>query len=262
MEIRARSLTCSFPLPGRFGLALRRRRAVHEVSFRARAGEITALAGENGSGKSTTLRLLAGLLRPDSGEALLGGIPAARARARRGLGYSAEDDDFPPKLEVGSVLRLSAALAGFRGEARARACARVTSSLDLEKWLGVRAGRCSRGIRRRLSLALALLGDPTALLLDEPLSGLDPVARSRSIAAIRRAAAAGAAVVVSLHDPVAIQAMADRLVLRASGRVVRAGPISAFLPSGGEAAPGSDASPEANADWLADALRAAGAVSR
>lgn len=249
MEIRARSLTRSFPAPGRFGLSFRRQTAIREVGFRVREGEIVALAGENGSGKTTTLRLLAGLLRPDSGQALLGGRPAVRPRARQGLGYAAEEDEFPPALKAGAVLCLSAALAGLSAGTSRKECARVAAALDLEAWLGVPAARCSRGIRRRLSLAQALLGHPSALLLDEPLTGLDPVARARALAAIRAAARSGAAVLASLHDPGAILALADRLILLRGGRVAEAGPVSDFLP-------GESGNPPETADWLAAALSA------
>ncbi len=251
MEIRARSLTRAFPAPGWFP---RRRRhpAVRGVSFRVRDGEITALAGENGSGKTTTLRLLAGLLTPDAGEALLGGAPVVSARARRGLGYVAEADQFPPSLEVGEALRLGAALAGLAREPGARASQQVAARLDLEPWLRTRTERCSRGIRRRLSLALALLDRPTALLLDEPFTGLDPVARASSLAAVRDAASEGAAVVVSLHEPASIAALAHRLVVLHQGRVVAAGPVADFHP-GGEQAEGV---------WLRRALESHRAETR
>ena len=228
MEIRAHSLTRSFPAPSRFGLSLHRRLAVREVDLRVADGGVTALAGENGSGKTTTLRLLAGLLAPDAGEALLGGAPATRPEARRGLGYVAEGDNFPPGLPIRRILRYAATLAGHSRSDAEREARRAAETVGVEEWLGETAVRCSRGIRRRVSLAQALLGRPSALILDEPLTGLDPVARVRSVAAIREAAASGAAVIVSLHDAAAIEALADRLIVLRGGVVVAEGPVREF----------------------------------
>ena len=145
MEIRARSLTRSFPARGRFGLASRRRPAARGITLAVADGEVVALAGENGSGKTTTLRLLAGLLAPDSGEALLGGLPAAAARARRRLGYAGEQDRFPPGLRVGAVLRYAAVLAGFGGREARREAGRgrrgpSASTISTPRRRGVRGG--------------------------------------------------------------------------------------------------------------------------
>lgn len=252
MEIRARSLTRGFPAPGRFGLSLRRRPALRGVDLAVGEGEIAALAGENGSGKTTTLRLLAGLLAPDSGEALLDGRPATSAKARRRLGYAGEEDRFPPGLTVGGVLRYAAVLAGVRTAEAGRAARAV----GLEGRLDAPAARCSRGVRRRVSLAAALVGHPAALILDEPLTGLDPVARVRSMAAIRAAAASGAAVILSLHDAAVIEALADRMILLVDGSVADHGPPEEFRRRTrnrqGEA-PASAVS-AASEDWLAAAL--------
>lgn len=248
MEIRVRSLTLSYPAPGPFGLGRRRRPAVRGLNLEVASGEVVSLAGRNGSGKSTTLRLLAGLLRPDSGEALLGGIPATRSEARRRLGYVAEEDDFPAGLRVRDVLRYAAALAGQRGAVGREQVEAATEATELGEWLDEPASRCSRGVRRRVSLAQALVGKPAALVLDEPLTGLDPVARGQAVAAIRRAAAEGAAVIVSLHDAFAIEAVADRLIVLAQGAVLAAGPAEEFaaIRDGATAAPGG---------WLAALLR-------
>ena len=213
-------------------------------------GEVVSLAGRNGSGKSTTLRLLAGVLRPDSGEALLDGVPALTTAARRGLGYVAEADDFPGRLTVRQILGYAAVLAGA-GPGRARREARIAAeATGLEEWLETPGERCSRGVRRRISLAQALVGEPTALILDEPLTGLDPVARGRAVRVIREAAAAGATIVVSLHDGLTTDALADRLIVLEDGVITAAGPL-------GELAAIRDGSAGAShngGDWLACVL--------
>ncbi len=226
-----------------------RRTAVRNISFEVASGEVVALVGKNGSGKSTTLRLLAGVLAADSGEALIEGIPATRREARRYLGYVAEEDDFPMGLTVRAVLHYAAVLSGRRG-AEARRDARLAAeSTGLEEWWGALVARCSRGVRRRVSLAQALVGSPRALVLDEPFTGLDPEARAVSLGAVRRAAERGAAVVVSLHEARAIESLAERLIVLADGGVIASGGLANFGVSGASAAQNG------GGDWLAAAIR-------
>lgn len=253
MEIRARKLSGSYPAPGRFGLALRRRTVVRDVSFAVAPGEVVALAGKNGSGKSTTLRLLAGLLHADRGDALLGGLPATRSQARRRLGYLAEEDEFPGGLKVWDILRYAAVLAGYRGPEAHREAKRAAAAVGLTGSLPLSAARVSRGVRRRVSLAQALVGEPRALILDEPLTGLDPEARVRSLAAIRSAARDGAAVILSLHEAAAIESVADRLIVLAGGSVASAGPVGDFVARAGKERSVAGES----GGWLAAALNGA-----
>ena len=257
MEIRARKLSGSYPAPGRFGLALRRRTVVREVSFEVARAEVVALAGKNGSGKSTTLRLLAGLLPADRGDALLGEMQATRSEARRQLGYLAEEDEFPAGLRVRDILRYAAVLAGYRGSGARREAERAAETVGVAEWSAIPAARASRGVRRRVSLAQALLGKPRALVLDEPLTGLDPEARLRSLAAIRSAARDGAAVILSLHEAAAIESVADRLIVLADGAVAAAGPVEDFVAKGGDdlSASGEEGG------WLAAALNGAGPMA-
>lgn len=250
MDIRARALTRAFPARGGRGLLVRRP-AVRDLDLRVGPGEVGALVGENGAGKTTALRLLAGLLRPDSGEALLGGVPAVRSSARRGLGYADEEEAGPGTATVGEILEFAAILAGAgRRDSRGLAAA-AAAELGLDGALGMAVRRCSRGTRRRLALARALVGCPAALLLDEPLTGLDPLARERAVAAIRSAADRGAAVLLSLHTAAAVEALADRVFVLRYGALAASGPMRRFLPAPGDPDPG------AAPDRLAGALREA-----
>ncbi len=247
-RILARRLTRSFPVRGWRAGPVRRRVAVRDLDLAVRPAEVVALVGENGSGKTTTLRLLAGLLAPDSGEALIAGRPASHPAARRGLGYAPEEDEFPGGLEVRGVLRLHAGLAGLRGVTARDAVRRAAAALDLDPWLSRRPSRCSRGVRRRVSLAQALLARPDALVLDEPFTGLDPVARTNAFGAVRRSADRGAAVLVSLHDERAVETLADRVVAIAEGAMVAAGPVDELRQRPLAGGTGGDAG------WLADLL--------
>lgn len=248
MDIRARALTRGFPARGGRGLLVRRP-AVRSLDLRVGPGQVGALVGENGAGKTTALRLLAGLLRPDSGEALLGGLPAVCARARRGLGYADDEETGPGSATVGETLEFAAILAGAgRRDSRGLAAA-AAAELGLDREMRMPVRRCSRGIRRRLALARALVGCPAALLLDEPLTGLDPLARERAVAAIRRAAERGAAVLLSLHAASAVEALADSVFVLRDGALAASGPTRRFLRASAE----SGAAP----DPLAAALREA-----
>lgn len=248
MDIRARSLTKSFAAPGVRGLSTRRP-AVRGLELEVAPGQVAALVGENGAGKTTTLRLLAGLLEPDSGEALLGGLPATEARARRGLGYADEEDPAYAGATVSEILRFGARLAGAgRLEAR-RAADEAAGRFGIAAEAGTPANRCSRGVRRRLALAAAFAGEPRALILDEPLTALDPSARETVIRALREAARGGAAVLCSLHTAASVEALADRVFALRKGLLLREGPLSDFLPEG--RGQGAGARP----DWLAAALR-------
>src|SRR6266511_805875 len=131
-------------------------RAVEDLTFDVPSGEITGFLGPNGAGKTTTLRITLGLVRPTAGEALIDGSRYA---------------DLPhPRRVVGAVLEAT----GFHPGRRGRDHLRVLAQVDLTKAAGRRVGGYSLGMRQRLGLASALLGDPAVLILDEPANGLDP----------------------------------------------------------------------------------------
>ena len=161
------------------------------------AGSALALLGENGVGKSTLLRIVAGVLAPDAGEVTLAGqsMLAADGAVRRRLGYVPEHPDALPHLTVRELLRLCAALkhAPLPDDAL---LARLGADLLLDR----RSHALSLGQRRRAFLAAALVGEPALLVLDEPSNGLDPAGVAMLAALLRERCAAGAAVLVATHD--------------------------------------------------------------
>ena len=205
------------------------RRAVDRVTFRVSRGEVVGLVGVNGAGKTTLLRLLGGSLRPDSGEALLGGVSLARdpVEARRRLALVLDAPPILDGLTVDEHLAFVASVYRIPG-----AGARIDRALD-EMGLRERrsdvASTLSRGMRQRLALAIARAHDPDAILLDEPFLGLDPPHRRPLVQWIAARAQDGAAVLVSTHELALLERLCSRVISIEGGRVAFDGPLDAAL---------------------------------
>ena len=188
-----------------------------DVTFTCRPGTITAFCGPNGAGKSTVLRVLAGLTSPDAGEALIDGQRlSSLAEPARSLGVVLDASAFHPGRTVRETLRLGAMTTGVSA-GRAAACAEL---VGLEAVQRRRVGQLSLGMRQRLGIAHALLGDPGALVLDEPSNGLDPSGIVWLDELLRSFASRGGTVLVSTHQLAAVEQTADRLVAISRGEVV------------------------------------------
>ena len=193
-------------------------RAVSDLSVTIRPGRVTGFLGPNGAGKTTTLRCLLGLVRPTAGRALIGGRPYERlVDPIRTVGATLEATGFYPGRRAHDHLR-AVALAGGVPASRVAEVLRLTG---LEEVGSRRVGQFSLGMRQRLSLATALLGDPTILVLDEPANGLDPqgIAWLRSF--LRRLADEGRTVLISSHVLAEVQQTVDDVVIIRSGELVR-----------------------------------------
>jgi ABC-2 type transport system ATP-binding protein len=203
--------------------------AVDDLSFTVPAGSVTGFIGPNGAGKSTTLRALLGLTRPTAGRATFDGVPYAElADPARTVGAVLENDPFHPGRSGRDHLRVLAAAAGV-------APARVDEVLGLVGLADAarrRAGGYSLGMRRRLALAAALLGDPGVLLLDEPANGLDPWGMRWLRDLLRAHADRGATVLVSSHVLAEVALIADRVVVVDRGRLLAAGPVGELTARG------------------------------
>jgi ABC-2 type transport system ATP-binding protein len=191
--------------------------AVDDLSFTVAPGQVTGFVGPNGAGKSATIRMILGLDAPDAGTALIGGRPYAQLRT--------------PLREVGSLLDAAALHPGRRARdhllwiahANGLPTRRVDEMIDL---VGLAAnarkpgGSLSLGMRQRLGLAAALIGDPPVLLLDEPVNGLDPDGIGWIRGLLRALAAEGRAVLVSSHLMSELEDSADHLVVIGRGRLI------------------------------------------
>jgi ABC-2 type transport system ATP-binding protein len=206
--------------------------AVDDLSFSVLPGRITGFVGPNGAGKTTTLRSLLGLVTPTSGEALIEGKPYARlpAPANR-VGAVLETSTFHPGRSGRNHLRTIAAAAGIpRG--------RVEELLELVGLSGAarrRVGGYSLGMRQRLGLAAALMGDPEILVLDEPANGLDPEGIRWLRTFLRGLAAEGRTVLVSSHVLAELAQTADDVAIIAKGRLVAHAPVDELTARAGAA---------------------------
>lgn len=211
------------PLLNVTGMSRRRsgRVAVEAVSFFLNRGEVLGLLGVNGAGKSTTLSMLAGALRPDAGTIELDGgdFVAQPSLARRCLGWLPESAPVWPELSVDEHLLAFARLRGASaGDAR-RATDAIVARLDLGDLRRRLAGVLSQGQRQRLGLACALVHDPALVILDEPANALDPVQVGELRKLIRERAASGAAVILSTHVLAEVVAVCDRVAILHEGRL-------------------------------------------
>lgn len=189
------------------------------LSLRIEPGELALLVGSNGAGKSTTMKILAGLARADGGSASICGNDVAKALvlAQRSLSYLPQNPQFHPRLSCLEVLRFYARV---RGVDTAR-CATVLEQVGLLEAARERTGALSGGMRQRLGLALLLLGQAPVLLLDEPGLSLDPGWRTRLQEILREEGTRGRAVLVTTHLIAEWNGIADRCLLCRDGRIER-----------------------------------------
>jgi len=205
----------------RFG----RRAAIRDVSLRVDRGEVVGFLGPNGAGKTTTLRILAGVFPPSSGHALVDGLDLVRAplEARRRIGYAPEHPALHGEMTVRAELAYVAALRDVpAGPARRAAIDAALGRTGLESLAGRRIGNLSRGTRQRVGLAIALVADPPALLLDEPIAGMDP-GQGAEMRQLIRTLGTDHAVFVSSHVLADVETLCDRVVVLHHGRILAEG---------------------------------------
>jgi len=208
--------------------------ALKGISFHLAQGETLGLIGPNGAGKSTTIRLLLDFIRPDQGEILLFGKPPGNPAQRRRIGYLPEVPSFPPNLTCMDVMR-------FAGDS----CHmdRASMRASAEKWLtrlGLWEARnrllrgFSKGMKQRASFAMALLHDPELLILDEPMSGLDPIGRAEIVDLIRELKAEGRSVLFCSHLLNDVERLVDRVLVLHEGEALFHGSVDELMTTSGQ----------------------------
>ena len=204
--------------------------AADDLSFEVERGSIFCIIGPNGAGKTTTIECLEGLRQPDSGAVLVAGLDpiADHSRFVHKIGVQLQEIGIPPRMKVREALGLFAAL--YR---TSLPLSELSDELELDGFLSKRYGSLSGGQKRRVNIALALVGDPEIVFLDEPTTGLDPESRFRFWEYIRRQNARGMTIVVTTHYLEEAREYCDTVLLLNHGRVVTSGPPERIIAESG-----------------------------
>lgn len=195
-------------------------RAVKDVGFEVRAGEIFGLLGPNGAGKTSSLSAVEGLLVPQSGTILVAGIDNKEKplHARANMGVQLQSTSFQPELYVGEIIRLFAGIHAIEmGDDKLRGILSAINLGDTEK---KKFGQLSGGQQQRVSLAIALLHDPQLVILDEPTTGLDPQSRRQLWERMEQLRTNGHAILLTTHSMEEAEAVCDRIAIIDHGRVI------------------------------------------
>lgn len=205
--------------------------AVQGLSFEVGPGEVLGLVGPNGAGKTTTIRSIAGIIIPTRGRIRIAGHDLATdpVAAKAELAFIPDEPHLFEYLTVEEHLRFIGRLYGVR-DVGSRIPG-LLEELDLADKRGALPGELSRGMKQKLAIACGLLHEPKALLLDEPLTGLDPVGIRRMKATIMRRAAAGSAIILSSHLLHLVEEICTRLLVLRRGRIVAFGTIAEIVAS-------------------------------
>ncbi len=253
--LRLDRLTKDFPV-GLFGWNTQR--ALDEVSFELSRGEVFGLLGPNGAGKTTTLKLIIGLLRPTSGHVtVFGGLPGDRA-ARAALGFLPEHPVFYDHLTAEELLAYFAGLCGISGADRTRRVAQVLDDVGLGDGRRRPMRQYSKGMLQRVGLAQALINEPALVILDEPMSGLDPIGRREVRELILKLRDASRTVLFSSHILSDAETLCSRVAILARGRLMASGAVGDLTAGkvGGWEVIGANLSPAAVAALQARTTRA------
>ena len=207
----------------------RRTVALAGLSMTVERGEVFGFLGPNGAGKTTAVKLLLGLLRPSGGEAMVLGAPAGDLEARRKIGYLPELFRFQSWLTAREVLRVHWQLLALPSQRAAGAAGEALAAVGLAGRGDDKIASFSKGMQQRLGLAVALLGEPSLVVLDEPTSALDPVGRHDVREVIRRLRASGTTVFLNTHLLDEAEQVCDRVAVVERGRTIAIGALGELL---------------------------------
>ena len=213
----------------RLGLFMRRVQAVRGISFDVEQGSIFGFLGPNGAGKTTTIKMLTGLIRPSAGSAAVFGHAIPSARAMQQVGFLPESPYVYPYLTPAEFVELCGRLSGLRGRALRDRARQVLGQVGVLYAADRPVRRLSKGMLQRTGLAAALVADPELLILDEPMSGLDPVGRKEVRDLIVEERARGRTIFFSTHILSDVETLCDRVAILRDGEVVVSGALDELL---------------------------------
>ena len=228
--IQARGLSKTYPT----GLLRRRFRALDNLDIQVKEGEVFGFLGANGSGKTTFVKILLGLIRADSGNASVFGSRAPSREARRLIGFLPESPYFYEFLTPAELLRLHAKLAGLARTRRGKRIEESLHSVGLTDRGHATLKTLSKGELQRAAMATAILADPRLLILDEPTAGLDPLGRRELRELILRLAKEGKTIFLSSHLLSEVEMICSRVAILKGGRLARVGTLDNLLPERGK----------------------------
>ena len=205
--------------------------ALRDMTFDVRAGELYGFVGSNGAGKTTAMRVILGVLAADAGEVRWSGRPLTLSTRRR-IGYMPEERGLYPKMTVGSQLTYLARLHGMSAAAAKASTDRWLERLGVARRRDDEVQKLSLGNQQRVQLAASLVHDPRILVLDEPFSGLDPVAVDVMSEVLREKAAEDIPVMFSSHQLDLVERLCDRVGIVRGGRMVAIGPVDELRATG------------------------------
>lgn len=206
--------------------------AVRGVSFRVNEGEVFGFVGPNGAGKTTSIKMLVGLIFPTAGKASIFGVPAPSPEAMRRVGFLPENPYIYPYLTPREFVSMCGRLSGLSGKDLDAKVARVIDRVGMTEAIDRRVGALSKGMTQRVGLASALVHDPDLLLLDEPMSGLDPIGRRDVRDLILEERARKKTVFFSTHILSDVETLCDRVCILRKGKVLVEGKLGDLLEGG------------------------------
>ena len=206
--------------------------AVDQVSFQVNQNEFFALLGPNGAGKTTIIRMLLGFIKPTSGSVLINGIPVSKINARKKFGYIAEQHMIPPYLSGIDFLLRHASLIGLSGKNALHEVQRVVEIVSMTGKEKNKSSGYSKGMKQRIGIAAAIIGNPKLLLLDEPVSGLDPIGIMDIRNIIENLRSSGLTILLNSHLLSEVEKTCDTIAIMHKGRIVKKDSINSILAHG------------------------------
>jgi len=203
--------------------------AVDNVSYTIQKGDSFALLGPNGAGKTTIVRMLLGFIKPSSGSITINGLPASDPGSRKHIGYIAEQHMIPPYLSGFEYLSRHAALIGLSGESAQKEVDRVLEIVSMQGSQRKKSASYSRGMQQRIALGAALLGQPALLILDEPISGLDPIGIRDVRKILETIRDRGVTVILNSHLLSEVEKTCETAAIMYKGKILIKDTISAIV---------------------------------